>query len=596
MFKVTKQQILDNIRANPYVVQPDSGPPSALLSAAVEHYQIRQAMGDLGLNVPLTPRDMSKDYGTLVSSLKTATFANSASVEETEFCPDLASDFGVVKIPGAAADPLGTITVTGLSLTCNTIKSVMLWAKGTARAGDSITTAYPIQVYIGVGGFTKYALTTCLLPADGEWHPLHILKDVVQQSGGFSFDSSDVVDRIRVKSTDIAQNGSVGFNAVTTGETLYIGPVRVNPSCRAKFMVRFDDSLVDLVQPNPAVTFTLPDGTKAPAEGWSCLSLLNHYGFRASVFHLPRRIGTSNALAAFATWDDLVTLKEAGWDNCFQSYFDPVNSLNDGIRLLGPQGYSSVTVSSVDATANTITASSNHGILLANAYYGGHPIIFSGSALPAPLVINKIYWAVGTTLTAFKLYPTEADAVAGTNVIDLTTTGTPASFTYRYAYARNDYTRYADDWTLGRKLLIDHGYSEDSLFVAMNQGATDGEVMKLAKAQGIKAVFGIYTGADPSKFHPQYPHLENQGTVPAINWKAPMKMVGAIQTDSTGAVTSADARNYVDKVVAHQCWGQNYHHKLNNQNGPCLAALLDQLRIHSLAGNIDVVTATELPL
>jgi hypothetical protein len=76
-----------------------------------------------------------------------------------------------------------------------------------------------------------------------------------------------------------------------------------------------------------------------------------------------------------------------------------------------------------------------------------------------------------------------------------------------------------------------------------------------------------------------------------------MKIVGGIQTDAgSGVVTATDARNYVDSVVAAGGWGQNYHHRITNLNGPVLAALLDQLKIKSDAGLIDVVTATELPL
>ena len=76
-----------------------------------------------------------------------------------------------------------------------------------------------------------------------------------------------------------------------------------------------------------------------------------------------------------------------------------------------------------------------------------------------------------------------------------------------------------------------------------------------------------------------------------------MKIVGGIQTDAAGgAVTATDARNYVNSVVAAGGWGQNFHHRITNDNGPILAALLDQLKIKSDAGLIDVVTATELPL
>ena len=547
-----------------------------------------------------TPKDLTKSFGTLLTAWSGAAYANGGLQIDSEACPDsAASTILLAKLPGKDADPVTTATVTGLSIVCNTLNDIVVWAKATVRAGDEIATAMPFQVYLGVGGFTKNASTTALVPADGKWHALLLNKFNFAQAGGFLFASSDIITQIRVKPIDVSQDAAYGYNTpkATGNESIIIGPVRYNPTSRAKFMVRFDDSIGDLAQPAATSTFSLPDGTTAPAAGWSALTLLDHYGFRASVFHLPRRIGTSNSLVTHATWADLRTLANAGWDNCFQSYFDPLDGASRGIRLLGPQGYAARTVASVDTGANSITASATHNILTLGSTYSGYPVVFSGTNLPSPLIVGKVYWAVGISSTAFTLYPTEADSINNTKIIDLATTGTAANFTFSYGFARNDYTRYAEDIELGRRLLIDNGYEEESKYWALNQGATDGEVMKAAKAAGVKAVFGAYRGSSPSFFFGQYPHTENNGTNPALNWKAIMKIVGGIQTDAAGgAVTATDARNYVNSVVAAGGWGQNFHHRITNDNGPILAALLDQLKIKSDAGLIDVVTATELPL
>lgn len=547
------------------------------------------------------PSDFSPTYGDLQTNWNpngSVTYANNGAQDDTNPCPDKSSvNMLVAKYPGTAADPVATSTVTGLAMVCNQVENIVVWMKGTVRSGDPIAQAYPFQLYVGVGGFTKFAVITGLIPPDGEWHPLIFNRfNFTDGAGGFSWSSTDVIDRIRVKPTDVSQNGTVGYNTATTGEVNLAGPVRMNPRARPKFVIRFDDSIGDLVQPISTNTFSLPDGTPAPTCGWSALTLLGHYGFRGSCFHLPRRIGTSNAVATHATWDDLKVLKHYGWANCFQSYYDPLNNFNDGIRLLGPSGYAAKTIASVDTTADTLTASVATGMLLGGTTYGGYPVLFSGTNLPSPLVINKIYWAMGVTSTTFKLYATEQDSINQVNPIDLTTTGTPANFTYRYGFAANDYTKYQEDWTLGIKMLTDNGYGDDALFIAMNQGATDGEVMKLADSMGIKAIFGVYKGATPSEFYAAYPWTENGGTNPALNWKKAMRIPGAVQTDSSGAVTAQDARNYVDKVVAQGSWGMNYHHRITNANGPCLAALLDQLKKHADAGDIDVITAPELPL
>lgn len=568
------------------------------INTNLSSFGVLDASGKL-VRKSFTPKDLTKSYGTLITTWAGATYANGGLQIDSEACPDSAAgSILLARLPGKDADPVANATIAGLSIVCNTVNDIVVWTKATVRAGDVITTAMPFQVFLGVGGFTKYAVITGLVPADGQWHALLLNKNNFGVSGGFSFSSSDVITTVRVKPTDVSQDATVGYNTpkATGTESITLGPVRYNPTSRPKFMIRFDDSIGDLAQPVATSTFSLPDGTSAPAAGWSALSLLQHYGFRASCFHLPRRIGTSNSLVTHATWADLRTLANAGWDNCFQSYFDPVNGENDAIRLLGPQGYAPRAVSSVNATSNTITAAAVHWIMTLGSYYGGYPVIFSGTNLPAPLVIGKIYWAVATSTTAFTLYPTELDSINNTNLIDLTTTGTAANFTFAYGYARNDYTRYAEDIALGRRLLIDNGYDEESKYWAVNQGSTDGEVMKAAVAAGMKAVFGVYKGAVPSLFFGQYPHTENNGTNPALDWKAIMKIVGGIQTDATSGVTATDARNYVDAVVAAGGWGQNFHHRITNANGPVLAALLDQLKIKSDAGLIDVVTATELPL
>lgn len=540
----------------------------------------------------------SPSYGDLISNWTgSVTFGGVGVLDDSNPCPDKAQVSMLnAKYPGVAVDPAGNSTVTGLNIPCNTVENVVVWMKGTARGGDQIAQAYPFYVYLGVGGFTKNANLIALLPPDGEWHPLIMNKNNFGTAGGFSFDSADIITTIRVRPTDPSQNGTVGYNTATTGEVNICGPIRLNPRARPKLVIRFDDSINDLVQPNPTVNFTLPDGTTAPSQGWSALTLLSHYGFRGSCFHLPRRIGTSNNIRTHATWDDLKVLKQNGWANCFQSYYDPLDTANNGIRLLGPFGYAARSIASVDAAADTITATIATSIPLATTVYGGYPILFSGTNLPAPLVINKIYWAAGVSATAFKLYPTELDAINGTNIIDLTTTGTAANFTYRYGFSANDYTKYTEDWTLGMRLLTDNGYGDDAKFLALNQGATDGNVMTLAPSSGIKAIFGTYKGSTPGWFMAAYPWTENGGTNPALNWKKIMRLPAALQTDSAGLISAQNARDYVDSVVAQGSWGMNYHHVLTNPNGACLAAYLDQAKMHSDAGRLDVITAPELPL
>lgn len=552
---------------------------------------------ELATQLQTLPPDPPVSYGTLFADISTATFSNGAVFTDTVFCPDPASDKLLCgNLVGVAVDPTAILNLNNLAVPCNQIKNIVVWMKGTKREGDFLTTPYPIWIYLGIGGFTKYAQTTFLLPADGEWHPLIVNTSQFGINGGFSWDSSELVDRIRIKPIDMSQQGNYGYNAPNVGESVLIGQVRYNPWSQPYFIVRFDDSINDVLYPNPTVNFPLPDGTPAPVGGWSGLKLLQHYGFRGTCFHLTKRIGTSNNVSTFLTWQDLKTLADQGWANCFQTHCDPINTVNDGIRLLGPSGYVAKNVASVDTSGNTITASVAHN-MPQRGTYSVYPVMFAGSALPAPLVINKVYWAIGTTATAFQLFPTEQDAINNTNVIDITTTGTPASFTFRNGLSANDYSQYTADLTIGMKLLADHGFAEESKYWALNQGATDGEVMRAAMDNGVKAVFGVYRGTTLSYFLPGYPHCEFNGTNPALEWKAIMKVPQGRQTDAQiGVLTEADIRGYVDAICESGGIGMNYHHRLTNGNGPQLAWLLDQLKLRSDQGKIKVVTAPEIPM
>lgn len=105
--------------------------------------------------------------------------------------------------------------------------------------------------------------------------------------------------------------------------------------------------------------------------------------------------------------------------------YGPVSSVvlgrvpqNDNVVLSNPNPNSN-TITSVNTTTNLITISS-HGMT-----DGTLVQIQSDGTLPAPLVAGTNYFVYtnGQTNT-FALTPTYADALAGTNIIDLTTSGT----------------------------------------------------------------------------------------------------------------------------------------------------------------------------
>lgn len=78
------------------------------------------------------------------------------------------------------------------------------------------------------------------------------------------------------------------------------------------------------------------------------------------------------------------------------------------------------TVSAVNTTTDTFTTSSPHGLINGNKVRM-YVSTFS-SYLPSPISQHKIYYANVTSANTFRLCNTESDAIAGTNIIDLSST------------------------------------------------------------------------------------------------------------------------------------------------------------------------------
>ena len=70
-----------------------------------------------------------------------------------------------------------------------------------------------------------------------------------------------------------------------------------------------------------------------------------------------------------------------------------------------------------------------------------------------------------------------------------------------------------------------------------------------------------------------------------------VNLPSAIQTD--GTPTAADVRTYVRVITARGLVGGNYHHALTLANAPVLLAYLDELKVQSDRGLMDVMTITE---
>ena len=513
--------------------------------------------------------------------------SGSAGLVNTDLPPRRGDGYAVRLIGDASlrATVAQTFTAVGSG---STFTGVAFWAKVKGRTAGPQTSN--IRLGNGTDPFSaKYLGCTVAIPNDGKWHLVFVPKGSLSAVGGFVV-GTDTIQSFGVQDR---YSGSIGYPGMLYNtEELQLGQFYLNPYSRPKFLIRFDDSLDDCLV--DSATFAADGLTQA----WNCHSLLARYGFgdKGSLFHLTRRIGTSNATKTFLSAAQMATLAGYGWSHCLQTHQDPVDSANSGAMLMGVLGYTDHTVASVDTSANTITASSAHNISSGTVYWG-YPIIFSGTNLPAPLDTATIYWARYSSSTAFTLHPTENDAIANTNTIDLTTTGTAANFTYRYAYSANGSSVIQADLENGIAALTALGYADTARIWAPNQGALNTETRSALIAAGIEIVLGIgRTGSSYNTPAVRHVHMETLGSSVGVSsaqvTDSTLTVPSAIQTD--GVATAQNARDYVDAVIAHGGIGSNYHHSLSASNGPVLAAYLDQLRLRSAEGACDVVTAKEL--
>lgn len=498
---------------------------------------------------------------------------------------DTSLHYGVALVGSSGSRSYAVQAARNAPIDSTAIRGVLVQVKTPLRPGVS---HIPFRVKLAAGNTdTKWLGATFLAPADGQEHWIAIPAGYFAAIGGF-IAGTDTITHIRIE--DRNDSANLGYAGLQTGETAYVGAVYLNPKGRSKAIIRFDDSMTELA--NATATFS-GDGT---TQAWSCLSLLRRYGMRGTTWNITKRIGTSNAGKTFATWAELRSLQSEGWDICLQTHNDPVDSANNGARLLGPFGYTARSIASVDTAANTITASANHLISNPGAYWG-YPVVFSGPDLPAPLVAGTTYWARYSSATAMTLHPTENDSIGNTNVIDLTTSGTAASMSYRYANSTPDSSGILADYNTGRDLLIANGINPvTASMVALNQGAWDAYVVEALTAGGYGFVWGIEGGGGGSSSQSRIAVGEaacpnTRGSTCASSW---LTLPSAIQTDGGVSPNAATIRAYVQEQVRVGAIFGNYHHALTAGNGVQLDAYLDELRIQQAAGALDICTASEV--
>lgn len=428
------------------------------------------------------------------------------------------------------------------------------------------------------------------MPADGLEHRIVVPVGRLNASGGFTIGTDTIAD----VSVSVVSPSSGGWLGLQSGENCYVGDIRLNPKGRSKAIIRFDDGFSALSR----TTATFTGGPSAVSQAWTHKTLCDAFGFKGSTFLLSRRVGTNLNSLLYATWAELAALKDAGWDNCVQSYTDPTSSNNAGSRLLGTYGYSGL-AQVVSVSGSTLTFSGNTYILTGTAYPNALPVVFIGTDLPAPLVSGTTYWLRYVAATTATVHSTEAGADAGTGQITLATTGTPANFVCRFPGSSPDSSAILADWQQCAADIIANGAgtTESVRAIALNQGDFDSDVISALDTYNPSIVLGV-AGSDGDRaglcrnniLVGQAANSTTGGSsLMAGTW---LTSPGVVTTE--GGATTARIREHVQEAARVGAICSNINHGLNASSGPYLNAYLDELRLQVEANAMDVVTVTEL--
>lgn len=436
----------------------------------------------------------------------------------------------------------------------------------TVYVNDPDDTDY-FRVFVSQGNYAGWAqMDADVYAASGTayrqyrgWHQITINNRTKTDAGTGNDFSSQTTDKMKLR---IVPNAGKSV-------TVYIHSYALVARARPKWVLSFDDNRTDLL--TAVWTGTL----RGTAGTYSLKQILDAYGYRGTLY-LVGDIADQNYVPGI-TWAQIKSLQDSGWDVAYQIYANCASDINEGARLMGSTGYTLKSVASVDTTANTITSSAVHNLPSSTSYR--YPINFVGTDLPSPLTTSGTYYAKYSSTTAFTLHPTEADAAAGTNTIDLTTTGTAANFQWRYAGSSPDHTSILADLVRLRDTAADYGINLINQ-IAPNQGALDKDVYDAFAQHGLK-IIRTTLGETSSNF----------SFVPHDFWPTPrpLSMVNFFDSASTQAAVEAT----IDAVIQDGTIGFGFQHVSGGQN---LAWVCDYLYRKMQQGAVDVCKISELDL
>ena len=387
--------------------------------------------------------------------------------------------------------------------------------------------------------------------------------------------------------TALVYGGTVNRVGMQANDTVEVGPVYANTAGKPFLFVRGDDIARDqyVARQTIAAPFVGTSGVTIPANTpLSMMQIVEAFGLKLSLFILPTYIGKTGGCAL----SDLMAMQARGHLIAFQTYYNPIDSANEGMRLLGPQGFNLKqnvygSISAVTPGTDLLTTANAHRITRAIGGTGqlnqGYPVVFFGTNLPAPLVIDRVYWLRESGANDFFVHNTETESCAAQNPIDITTTGTLGNFDYRWAYSAADESRVVADIRNGQALMRDAGLTGYK-HIALNQGAIDVTVeealMQLLDTGELLSVSLILAsgGAAAATFMPRHSVSFTSGGIGVVGVGSQGTTISdvvtvaiALQTDSGADITNTGTNliaPYVDALVAQGAIGANYHHGMAN--------------------------------
>ena len=152
--------------------------------------------------------------------------------------------------------------------------------------------------------------------------------------------------------------------------------------------------------------------------------------------------------------------------------FTKILKVGDRFRLFPPnttKTHGTLTFAAADVNTSTNLIGKAHTLPT------GQAVIFSagGGTAPAPLVEGTTYFVRAASSTTISLHPTVADAIANTNIIDITTAGTGSAFTLNASTINLSITFAASDINTGTEVITKaHNFVTGTQVIFNNGGGT----------------------------------------------------------------------------------------------------------------------------